>query len=176
MTPLESPAFAAISHDRFTAGIAAIAAQIRADDWGPDYLVGIGRGGLVPGAYLSHASGHPLLSVDLSTEEFGFSGALLHALAEKTRAGQRLLIVDDINDSGSTIRYVRDAMMQAGGRLENVRVAVLLNNIRSAESVDYAAEPIDRATDKRWFVFPWEAMAPETSIIADAQAVPDRLA
>ncbi|AUW60151.1 phosphoribosyltransferase [Sphingobium sp. SCG-1] len=176
MTMPESPELAVISHDSFTAGIAVIAAQIRADDWKPDYLVAIGRGGLVPGAYLSHASGHKLLSVDLSTEEFGFSGALLHELAEKTQAGQRLLIVDDINDSGSTILYLRDAIMQAGGRLENIRIAVLLNNIRSAASVDYAAESIDRAIDKRWFVFPWEAMAPEASIIADAEAVPGRLA
>jgi hypothetical protein len=42
--------------------------------------------------------------------------------------------------------------------------------------VEYCAETIDRAVQKDWFVFPWEAMAPQTSIDADAREVPDRLA
>lgn len=176
MSKPESPEFAAISQERFTAGIAALARQVARSEWTPDYLIGIGRGGLVPGAYLSHASGISLLSIDLSAGERAFSDALLERLAEKTRDGDHLLFVDDINDSGSTITFLRNAIARAGGMPENVRVAVLLNNIRSAAAVDYAAETIDRAVDKRWFVFPWEAMAPDAAIIADAGAVPARLA
>lgn len=176
MSHSDTPHFASISHRQFADGIALLAAQLAADDWKPDYLIGVGRGGLVPGAYLSHASGHALLSVDLSAQEFGFSGALLERLAEKTRAGERLLIVDDINDSGSTITFLRDAIGKAGGIGDHVRVAVFLHNVRSTAVSDYAAETIDRATDKRWFIFPWEAMAPQATIAADAHAVPERLA
>ena len=91
MSHSDTPQFASISHRQFADGIALLAAQLAADDWKPDYLIGVGRGGLVPGAYLSHASGHALLSVDLSAQEFGFSGALLERLAEKTRAVQNLI-------------------------------------------------------------------------------------
>jgi hypothetical protein len=35
---------------------------------------------------------------------------------------------------------------------------------------------MDRSADKRWFVFPWEAVAPEHSLLADAAAVPERIA
>ena len=58
---------------------------------------------------------------------------------------------------------------------ENIRVAVLLNNIRSNAKADYWAREIDRATDKSWFVFPWEAMAPKATLIEDSAAVPERL-
>ena len=48
--------------------------------------------------------------------------------------------------------------------------------MRSAARVDFAARPIDRASDKRWFVFPWEQMAPRETLVAESEAVPARLA
>lgn len=171
----DSPALAPIDHDRFVAHIRALAAAIREDGWLPDYLVGVGRGGLVPAAYLSHATGVALLSVDHSSNEPGFALELLHKLADKTVAGRRLLIVDDINDSGSTIAALRSAIAAAGGVADHVRVAVLIDNVRSTAKADYRALSIDRAQDKRWFVFPWEAMAPRAAVLADAAEVPERL-
>lgn len=171
----DSPTLAPISHDQFVAHVRALAAAIAAEDWRPDYLVGVGRGGLVPAAYLSHATGIALLSVDHSSNEPGFALELLHKLADKTIAGRRLLIVDDINDSGSTIAALRHAIAAAGGVAEHVRVAVLIDNVRSAAKADYRAWTIDRAEDKSWFVFPWEAMAPRETVLADAADVPERL-
>lgn len=168
--------FTHITQDRFLADIEAVAVQIEQDDWCPDYIVGIGRGGLVPGAYLSHATGISLLSVDHSAKVHGFGDRLLSELADKSGEGKRLLVVDDINDSGGTIRYLREAIDGAGGVSENVRFAVLLNNIRSAATVDYWSRTIDRHTTKDWFVFPWEAMADDAALHEDAMAVPERLA
>jgi hypoxanthine phosphoribosyltransferase len=173
---MSSPALSPISHDAFVADVKALAALLAADHWRPDYLIGVGRGGLVPAAYLSHASGVTLLSVDYSSQEFSFADELLHKLAAKTVAGQKLLIVDDINDSGKTITELRRVIAREGGVPNNVRVAVLMNNIRSDAIADYWATEIDRNSDKRWFVFPWEAMAPTDVIVEDAEAVPERLA
>ena len=170
------PDFAPITHETFVADVLAIAATLADDDWKPHWLVGVGRGGLVPGAYLSQATGIQLLSVDVSSKHISFADELLVKLAAETRAGQRLLIVDDINDSGKTIGYLRRAISEAGGVADHVRVAVLINNIRSHAHVDYCSRTIDRATDKRWFVFPWEALAPETQLVDDAADVPERLA
>lgn len=173
---MSSPELSPISQADFVADVKALAALLAADHWTPDYLIGVGRGGLVPAAYLSHASGVTLLSVDYSSKEFSFADELLHKLAAKTVAGQKLLIVDDINDSGKTISELRRILAKEGGLQENLRVAVLMNNIRSDAVADYWAREIDRHSDKRWFVFPWEAMAPDTVIVEDAEAVPERLA
>ena len=50
-----------IPYQRFLDELEAVARQIEADDWQPDFLVGIGRGGLVPAAFLSHRTGIAML-------------------------------------------------------------------------------------------------------------------
>ncbi|MBB5686590.1 phosphoribosyltransferase [Sphingobium boeckii] len=172
----DKPLLTPIPYEDFVKDVRVIAAAVKADGWAPDFLIGIGRGGLVPGAYLSHATGINLLSVDHSAKIYGFGDRLLAELARQSGEGKRLLVVDDINDSGKTIRYLREAMDGAGGVSENVRFAVLLNNIRSPAKVDYCSRTIDRHTSKDWFVFPWEAMAADAVLHEDAMAVPERLA
>lgn len=159
-----------IVQDRFVEQVQALAKLIGGDDWRPDFILGIGRGGLVPAVFLSHATTIPLLSVDHSTQVAPFGDELLAQIARQTAGGTRILIVDDINDSGKTIAYLRKAIGN-DGTLENLRVAVLIDNIRSIQTVDYRAETIDRNEDQSWFVFPWEAMAPgEDTLVAAAEA------
>ena len=83
---MSEPVLVPISHDQFVEDVRAIAAKLANDQWQPDFLIGVGRGGLVPGAYLSHASGMTLLSVDYSSQVFAFADELLRQLA--TRPGQ----------------------------------------------------------------------------------------
>ncbi|HZV09285.1 MAG TPA: phosphoribosyltransferase domain-containing protein, partial [Novosphingobium sp.] len=147
-----------LTQDIFVGDVIALGAAVSAGDWRPDYVVGIGRGGLVPAVFLSHRLNLPMLSIDHSSKLPGFAGELLHKVAEKSAAGTRLLFVDDINDSGGTMATIRQILAEAGCDEANLRFAVLMDNIRSAVRVDYFAQTIDRATDKRWFVFPWEAM------------------
>ncbi|QIG80027.1 phosphoribosyltransferase [Stakelama tenebrarum] len=169
------PVFTPIPHDRFLTDVVALAEALRADDgWTPSFLIGVGRGGLVPAVYLSHALGLPMLSVDLSSKQTDFADAPLVRLANRTAKGERLLFVDDINDTGSTIGKLRAALAQAGGIRDHVRFATLLDNIRSQQRVEYRAREIDREMTKDWFVFPWEAVAPSESIAQDAAEVPER--
>ncbi|PSJ38804.1 phosphoribosyltransferase [Allosphingosinicella deserti] len=165
-----------IPYEQFLDGVEALAQRLDTDHWKPDFLVGIGRGGLVPAAYLSHRTGIAMLSVDHSSGEPGFADELLVKLAAKSKDGRRILIVDDINDSGTTIDHLRAKIEAHGGAADEVRVAVLINNVRSKANAEYAAETIDRETDKRWFVFPWEAVAPRETLTEEAQEVPERLA
>jgi len=170
------PTFTPIPYEDFVSDVRAIAAALAQDDWQPDFLIGVGRGGLVPGAYLSHATGISLLSVDHSAKIQGFGDDLLARLATKSGQGRRLLVVDDINDSGRTISHLRAAIDGAGGVSDNVRFAVLLDNVRSIARVDYRSRTIDRSVTKDWFVFPWEAMAPATAHLQDAAEMPERIA
>ncbi|WP_213980985.1 phosphoribosyltransferase domain-containing protein [Sphingomonas sp. dw_22] len=168
--------FTPFPHEAMVEGIHAIAAAMEADDWRPSLLVGIGRGGLTPAVFLSHRMGLPLVSIDHSTRIAQFGEELVAVLAERTRAGDRLLFVEDINDSGRTIGEIRGALADRGAMAEQVRFAVLLDNIRSSQTVDYRFRTLDRATQKDWFVFPWEAMAPRETLAEEAIEVPERLA
>ncbi|WP_370170313.1 phosphoribosyltransferase [Sphingobium abikonense] len=171
---MQKPILTDIDMERFLAQIDLLANAVVASGWRPDWIVGIGRGGLAPATWLSHALGRPMLSVDLSAQVPAFSDALLEALRARAQAGERLLIVDDINDSGRTILRVRRALGDADATL--LRLAVLIDNSRSGARVDYSAETIDRAVTKDWFVFPWEKPASEANILADWGEEPDRTA
>lgn len=172
-----SPVFAPVSHDQLVADVRALAAAVAADrEWRPSFLIGVGRGGLVPAVYLSHATGLPTLSCDLSSKVKDFADDVLVRLAERTQAGERLLFVDDINDSGRTIGLLRSRMAEAGALPGSIRFATLIDNSVSAERVEYRARAIDRTRVKDWFVFPWEALAPDETLAADAADVPERIA
>ena len=175
MTDAE-PVLHYLPYERFLDEVETLAQLLEADNWRPDFLVGIGRGGLVPAAYLSHRTGIQMLSVDHSSGEVGFGDELLDKLAAKIRAGSNILIVDDINDSGGTIQYLRAAIEAKIGERDRLRVAVLVHNVRSKAKAEYHGSEIDRERDKRWYVFPWEAVAPRSTLKVEALAVPERLA
>ena len=171
----DAPELSYIAHETFLADVEAVGAKLKGDGWRPDFLIGIGRGGLVPAAYLSHRLGIAMLSVDISSGEPGFAGELLDKLAAKIRGGERLLIVDDINDSGTTIASLRAALEAQGADEAHLRVAVLIDNVSSRAKAEYWSRRIDRREDKRWFVFPWESVAPRAVLIEDSQQLPERL-
>ena len=174
---MSDPVLTSIAYSQFVADVKALARHVRADtEWVAGHLVGIGRGGLAPCTYLSHATHLPMLSIDYSSEVAEFADALVAQLAARTRAGERLIYVDDINDTGGTIARLRDELAAAGADMTRVRFAVLIDNIVSKAAVDYRARTIDRTITKDWFVFPWEALAPTEDVVHDALLVPERTA
>ena len=66
----------------------------------------------------------------------------------------RILIVDDINDSGATLFAVHDQFY--GRALQNPKFATLLSKRSSKMSVDYVGEHINSTKESDWIVFPWE--------------------
>lgn len=175
MSTEAAPELHYITDEAFLADVRSVARQIGESDWKPDFVIGIGRGGLVPAVYISHHADLPMLSIDHSSKVPGFADELLAKVAAKSAAGVKLLFIDDINDSGGTIAYVRRLLADNDCEGANLRFAVLINNSRSRATVDYWAQMIDREEDKRWFVFPWEAVGTRDTIIEEALSVPERL-
>jgi xanthine phosphoribosyltransferase len=165
-----------IPYEEFLANVRRVTRAVAQGGWAPDFVIGIGRGGLVPAVYVSHELNRPMLSIDHSSKVPGFADELLRTVAEKSAAGEKLLFIDDINDSGGTIDYIRHILAGDGCDIGNLRFAVVLNNLRSRVVVDFWAEMIDRDIDKRWFVFPWEAVGTSETILEEALSVPERLA
>ncbi len=169
---MADPILTDIGMDRFLAQVDALAIAIATSGWRPDYIVGVGRGGLAPATWLSHALDRPMLSVDLSAGMAAFSDDLLAILAGRASAKETYIFVDDINDSGGTINRLRAAMGHPVA--DAVRFAVLIDNSVSGATVDYRAETIDRSVTKDWFIFPWEAVAGRAAHLADWAQVPGR--
>jgi len=176
MTASPAPELFYIPYDAFLADVRTLAHKIAAGDWRPDFIVGIGRGGLVPAVYISHQLDLPMLSIDHSSKVAGFADELLGKVAKKSAAGTKLLFVDDINDSGGTMDYIRRLLTDNGCDDGNLRFGVVINNESSKIEVEYSAQTIDRKIDKRWFVFPWEAVGTSDTILTEALSVPERLA
>jgi uncharacterized protein len=69
-------------------------------------------------------------------------------------AGFRVLVVDDVADTGETLRLVRDF---CADHVAEARTAVLYEKPRSAVRCEY----VWRRTD-RWIDFPWSSRPPVT--------------
>lgn len=67
---------------------------------------------------------------------------------------QNILIVDDICDSGATLKEIAEvaSMMDQ----TNLIFAVAIENLESPFSCDYSSREISRTQDTQWFIFPWE--------------------
>ena len=82
-------------------------------------------------------------------------------LKDLLEKGHTLLVVDDINDSGHTINWIKQNWTQVceaqAKRFEDqIRFATLLNKSTSSAKVDYWALQIDADQKDIWWVFPWE--------------------
>lgn len=141
-----------------------LARQIRGNGWEPDYIVGIGRGGLIPANLLSQYTGIKMCSLDISLRDGGDTVSNC-GMAEDAYDGKNILVVDDINDQGSTIAWIKQDWESSCLPHEtqwqnvwgqNVRFATLTNNLSSKQDVDYSVWEVNKAEEDCWLVYPWE--------------------
>ena len=146
--------------------------QICSDSWRPDYVVGLTRGGLVPANLISQYLGCRMETLKVSLRDDTECESNLwmaeDAFGHEMERPKRILIVDDINDTGATLNYIREdwpsgcfpdnpRWTEVWG--SNVRVAVLVDNESSKSEipVSYSAVDINKAEQDSWIVFPWES-------------------
>ena len=140
-------------------GIHALGDEIRASGWKPTAILAITRGGLIPATILAYMLDVRLIHTvrvhhydgenkrlesgpQFIDEPHPFDAINIHT--------ERLLIVDDIIDTGETLKLVRRA---AQDHAEEVKVAALYVRPDQKHSVDWYWKVEDE-----WVVFPW---APE---------------
>ena len=147
-----------MSWDDLGGGARELAEMVHRDGYRPDIVLAIARGGLLVGGALGYTLGVKntfTMNVEFYTgiDERLEMPMLLPPVPDLVDfAEQRVLIADDVADTGATLALVKDF---CEGKVAEVRCAVLYEKPRSTVNCEY----VWRYTD-RWIDFPWSARAP----------------
>src|SRR5438034_6749391 len=147
-----------MSWDDLGRGARDLAETVAADGYHPDIVLGIARGGLL----VAGTTGYPLAVKNPFTLDVEFYTGIDERLDVPMIlppvpdlvdfADFKVLIADDVADTGATLELVKDF---CAGKVADVRCAVLYEKSRSAVKCEY----VWRRTD-RWITFPWSADDP----------------
>ncbi len=147
-----------LTYELFGTASRELAEQVADDGYEPDLILAIARGGL----FLAGALGYALdvknlftMNVEFYTgidERLELPVVLPPTLDRVDITGSRVLVADDVADTGKTLELVRDF---CGGYVAEVRTAVVYEKPRSVVRCDY----VWRHTD-RWIDFPWSSEPP----------------
>jgi uncharacterized protein len=135
-----------------------LAMVIAADGFEPDLILSIARGGLFLAGALGYALGVKNLHV-VNVEFYDGVGTTLDmpvmlppVPSAVDFSAKKVLIADDVADSGRTIELVHTFVRD---QVEEVRSAVIYEKPRSVIKCDYVWKRTDR-----WINFPWSREAP----------------
>ena len=147
-------------------GARELAELVHRDGYRPDIVLAIARGGLLVAGALAYALGVKntfTMNVEFYTgiDERLEMPMLLPPVPSLVHfAETRVLIADDVADTGATLALVKDFCQ---GKVGEVRCAVLYEKPRSTVRCEY----VWRRTDQ-WIDFPWSAAEPVGQQLVDA--------
>lgn len=158
-----------LTWDGFGSGIRKIAQDIADSGWMPELVVAVARGGLLPAGALSYALGIKAIgtmNVEFYTDidETLPEPVLIPPLMDVSALeGKKVLVVDDVADSGKTLDLVMRIIRERGipsGEGESVKVAearcaCIYTKSRSIITPDYYLKHTDQ-----WINFPWSTLPP----------------
>ena len=122
------------------------------------YIVALSRGGLIPGVVLSHKLNLRLVPISWSTRDHE-DRECNSWIPEDVNNGKKVLVVDDIIDSGEALRTMfEDWGSSVSPKLnsENIYVASLIFNKDQSIVPNFYGTKISRKKTPEWFEFWWE--------------------
>ncbi len=133
-----------------------IVKEVMKSGYEPELVIGLARGGLVPARLIAdYLNIKDLYAV--KTEHWGLTAtpdgkAKLAQGLQISIDGKRVLVVDDITDTGQSLKLAVDHIK--GHNPSEIRSATLLHITHSKYVPDYYSDevPEDKWT---WFIFPW---------------------
>jgi uncharacterized protein len=127
--------------------------RIRTCGFQPDVIVGVSRGGWVPARFLSDLlENSNLASVKVECYTGIGEASEVPRLTQELVAdvaGKRVLVVDEVSDTGKSLKLVIQHIKQRNPR--EIKTATLYCKPQSVLKPDF----YERETS-RWVVFPWE--------------------
>jgi len=116
------------------------------------HVVGIARGGLVPATIISYELGLPLTTVHVSsydgTERKNIIGNVNQLF--DLPVNSKVLVVDDICDSGQTTDWIKNQLTQS--EVKHELACIFIKKQHKGKIRFYGSV----VTDDKWIVFPWE--------------------
>jgi hypoxanthine phosphoribosyltransferase len=130
-----------------------IAEKIRKDNFHPDVIVGVSRGGWPPARVLSDLLDNPNLAnvrveFYLGVAETKGEPTLTQPVST-TVLDKKVLVVDEVADTGKSLEIIKRHLEKEGST--EVRIATVYYKPWSIITPDYYAKETSR-----WIVFPWE--------------------
>ena len=130
-----------------------LASKIRKANFKPDVIVGISRGGWPPARIMSDLLENPELAnvkaefyLDVAKTK---SEPVITQPVSVSVHGKKILIVDDVADTGKSLRLVRSHIKEQGAT--DVKIATIYYKPWSVVTPDW----YERKTS-HWIIFPWE--------------------
>lgn len=125
-----------------------------------DLIVGLSRGGLILGVFLSHKLKTPFHALNkpfIKGSNFEGSKFRSEFLLESLNQNKKILLCEDLIDSGDTLRHIKkawdDGLMVS--KVGNVDVAVLIENV-DVKMECFSGRKISRKIEPAWVSFFWE--------------------
>jgi uncharacterized protein len=147
-----------LTWDLFGTASRELAELVAADGFRPDLILSIARGGLFAAGALGYAlnvKNLHVMNVEFYTgvdERLELPVVLPPVPNVVDLTGARVLVADDVADTGSTLKLVRDFCTD---HVADVRCAVIYEKPHSIVKCEY----VWRRTDK-WINFPWSTLPP----------------
>ncbi len=140
----------------FGVAVRELAQTIHDDGYRPDWILAIARGGLIIGGAVAYALGHKNIAT-INVEFYTGIDARLDVPVELPPVlnldditNRRVLVADDVADTGETLKLVLD---KCRPHVEEIRSVVLYEKPRSVVNADYVWKHTDR-----WIDFPWSSL------------------
>jgi uncharacterized protein len=145
------------------------AKHIASTGFKPEVIVGVSRGGWLPARVLSDLLENSNLT-SVKTEGYLGMGEAVEATKltqglAVTVVGKRVLVVDEVADSGRSLKLVENHVLERTAA--EVKTATLYYKPYSTFKPDFYEK-----TTNRWVVFPWELKETVTKILAGNQKKP----
>jgi uncharacterized protein len=148
-----------VSWDQYHRLVERLALSVHESGYAFDQIICIARGGLRVGDVLSRIYEKPLAI--LSTHSYAAEGGTVrgelviaeHMTMTSPRLGERVLLVDDMVDSGHTLAAVASALPQRWPVIRSCKTAVLWWKACSTVKPDYY---VDYLADNPWIHQPFE--------------------
>ena len=156
MTDVESFLCKIVSWEEITDWTKNVVKKMKDSGFKPDMVIGLIRGGLVPARLIcDHLHQKNLYAVKVEhwgiTAQTDMQAKLVQGL-DLDLSGKKILVVDDITDTGESMRLATEHLKEKGPT--EMRSATLLHIAHSKFKPDFydVYVPEDQWT---WFIFPW---------------------
>ena len=139
-----------------------LANKIESNRYVPDVIIGVSSGGLIPARILFDLLNVPVLAcVDIGLDKKNGRPRLTQPVSVAV-SGRRLLVVDEVADTGNCLKTVKAYLTKVGAK--EVKTAAIYTKRWSVFEPDYC----EKRTSRR-IVFPWEIKKTVESIVTQPE-------